>query len=278
MSELLPETDERIDKMRKIHTSGFPTRELTFGSLYLTIGTTNGGKTIFTWAEAITLALEGLKVAVISTEDNMVDLRTTNLRVSAKHPAWDNISFLYADGLNKYNSRELFEELARQKFDIICFDYIRPDIWETTHDNIGLTMSEIMTMFRDALHHHDFIILATIQANSNMYKDSMYKMLSERPHEIVKSIEGGVKAPQRSSVVSLLVENKQGKRGNYIFKMKGEKKDIYQGKVVAYGSVDLKTMEIVYAPPVSIEEFFGMGNKTEVKESNGPQKRNIRSA
>ena len=250
MSELLPETDERIDKMRKISTSGFPTRDLTFGSLYITIGTTNGGKTIFTWAEAITLALEGLKVAVISTEDNLVDLRTTNLRVNPKHPALKNISFIYADRFNEFKGEELFEELARQKFDVICFDYIRPDIWEGRKDDVGLKMSDLMTMFRNALHNHDFIILATIQANSNMYKDSMYKMLSERPHEIVKSIEGGVKAPQRSSVVSLLVENKQGKRGNYIFKIKGEKKDIYQGKVVAYGSVDLKTMEIVYAPPV----------------------------
>ncbi len=45
LSELLPETDEKIKNLKTLNTSAFPTRELVAGRLYLNVGLTNGGKT-----------------------------------------------------------------------------------------------------------------------------------------------------------------------------------------------------------------------------------------
>ena len=118
-------------------------------------------------------------------------------------------------------------------------------------------MSAIFSMFRRSLEEHGMVIIATIQANANMYDKPIYETIRKNPYIIVKSIEGGVKPAQRSSFVSIIVMNDKGQRGLYIYKAKGTEHKL-QGYILPYGGVDSSTLQIAYGPQKTVEEFYGV--------------------
>lgn len=268
--ELLQQADEEIQKLPNIETYAFPVRKLKGGTSYLTIGTTNGGKTYWTWGTAISIARENenYRVAVISTEDNMWDLAEL-IKLNRNDPVLARIQFDYIDDLTNAGMDTLFLKYQDMGIDVVILDYLRPDIWNGYGQ--GKDASTAMTQFYSAVYRnlkrYPFAFIHTIQANSSMYNQPIEELLKKDPYKVVKSIEGGVKPAQRSRAVFILLQNAQGQRGLYVYKAKMSDKK-YLDMVIPYGEVNEITLDIKYYVPQSLEEFYRTEQSTTSSNTN----------
>lgn len=257
--DLIPETRKQIEEDRKnrIPTSAFFLPHIEPKKLYTIVGTTNSGKTWWSLGTAISMAREGHMVGYITTEDTRYEIVGYLGLMNETEEYLKNVKLVYVEDFTQNELRLLLQMFDSEGYEIVVFDYIRADILDTFDGNLNLTMRQIFKVIRGQLEKLHISIIATVQANAELYRQNLDDVIVNNPDKLFTMIDGGFETAKRSHVVGLLMR-KNDVRGIAILKAKYPHNE-FVGKVFEYGEVSRYDFTIKYGKAIEYGSF-GSGN------------------
>ena len=261
LADLLPEVRlaNKLLDASLIDTGSFFFNKIEPKKLYSVVGMTNSGKTWWSLSTAISLAREGKKVGYITTEDTVNDLVSYLDLMDASDEVLERVRVIYVEEVSVLELKNLLGLFDEEAYSIIILDYLRADVLSSHTGDLNHTMGEIFKVIRGQLDKCSISVIATIQANANLYNKNLGEVVNGNIASLFTMIDGGYTTSKRSHAVGLLVKGSgSGGRGVLILKAKRPYYDMV-GLVVPYGDIDESVFDIRYGKPVSFSMFEGNG-------------------
>lgn len=249
---LYDEVDARIkeydDLMKsQVPVVGFPLQVIP-GRMNTIVAPSHSGKTIYGIGLAMTLAREGKKVMLLSTEEGPESfIAKTRELLARKEEFLKNITTEYIYQFDKESVLKLMKELEKENFDHIIIDYFKKSMWKS-YSNDHQTMEEINAAFYNANQQLDkkLGMFVFVQGNREAFDvdKNALKDLVGNEGKIALMIDGGMPAYRTPDNV-VFIRRERGGRKLFVAKSRFNHEEL--GKIYNY-NVDLVEFKIIVHP------------------------------